>query len=100
MDEELDVVLGAEFEEELELEELDEVEVDVVFELDDNEFDAEPELELEEGLELVLDPVLDPELDPVLDPEFVSKLELVDLLELSLPLLVEAVFELVLLLEF
>jgi hypothetical protein len=36
----------------------------------------------------------------VLDPEFESKLELLDLLELSLPLLVEAVFELVLLLEF
>jgi len=96
LDEELDVVLGAEFEEEPELEELDEVEVDVVFESDDDEFDAEPELELEEELEEGLELVL----DPVLDPEFVSKLELVDLLELSLPLLVEAVFELVLLLEF
>jgi hypothetical protein len=43
---------------------------------------------------------VDTVLDPVLDPGFESKLELVDLLELSLPLLVEAVFELVLLLEF
>ena len=100
MDEVLDVVLGAEFEEEPELAELDEVEVDVVFELGDDEFDAGPGLELEEELEEELELVLDTVLDPVLDPEFESKLELVDLLELSLPLLVEAVFELVLLLEF